>query len=358
MIQRERMLDTFLQLVRIPSPPGREEAVAAAIVERLNALGVTAESDEAGNLLAFIDGDGEPLLLTAHMDTVTPCDVVNPVVRDGVVYSDGSSILGADDKAGIAIMLEVLQLLIEEGIPHRPLDLLFTVREEVGLAGAREFDKSRLRARMGVGLDAGGGRGIIVVHAPSQDSLAATVHGRAAHAGANPELGINAIRVAAEAVAAMPLGRIDAETTANIGVINGGSATNIIPDRVTLRGEARSRSMTKLDKQTGAMVRALEGAAQAHGATVDVQVTRTYESFNLGADEPVVRLVADAMTSLGVEPCLVPTGGGSDANIFCAAGIPTVQISAGMEKVHTCQEHVALDDMVAATEIVLVCVKP
>ncbi|HHX64032.1 MAG TPA: M20/M25/M40 family metallo-hydrolase [Chloroflexi bacterium] len=358
MIHRERLLETFLHLVRIPSPSGQEEEVARAIVRYLNDLGADVETDEAGNLLAHFDGQGDPLLLTAHMDTVTPCDRINPVVRDGVIYSDGTSILGADDKSGVAIILEVLQVPADEDMPRRPLDILFTVEEEVGLAGARAFDMSRLRARMGIGLDSGGGRGIIIVSAPSQDSLVATVHGRSAHAGAHPEQGINAIRVAAEAIAAMPLGRIDEETTANIGVINGGDATNIVPDRVTMRGEARSRNTAKLEAQTGAMVNALESAAQAHGATVNVQVTRAYEAYNLDEDNPIVRLVADAMRSLDIEPCMVPSGGGSDGNIFNAAGIPMVQISAGMQEVHTCQEYVALDDMVAAAELVLACVKP
>ena len=275
MIDRERLMQTFLELVVIPSPSGEEQVVAAAITRRLEALGLRVETDEAGNLLARVPGRGgdaaqEPLLVTAHMDTVVPCDPVSPVLREGVIYSDGTSILGADDKAGVAAILEVLAALAESQVAHRPLEILFTVSEEKGLRGAKAFDVGRLRASMGIGLDAGGPQGTIVQSAPSQDSLAVEVHGRAAHAGARPEEGINAIRVAAEAIAAMPLGRIDDETTANIGTISGGRATNIIPDLVTLRGEARSRSQAKLAAQTKAMTQALENAATAHGATVDL----------------------------------------------------------------------------------------
>jgi tripeptide aminopeptidase len=362
MIDRARLLGTFWGLVTIPSPSGEEAKVAEAITRRLEALGPSVETDEAGNLLARLAGQEnnateESLMITAHMDTVVPCDQVNPVMREGVIYSDGTSILGADDKAGVAIILEVLAVLIESKMAHRPLEILFTVSEEKGLRGAKAFDVRRLRARMAIGLDAGGPQGAIVHSAPSQDSLAVEVHGRAAHAGVNPEGGIDAIRVAAEAIAAMPLGRIDAETTANIGVISGGRATNIVPDLVTLRGEARSRNRAKLEAQSKAMRQALEKAAAAHGATLDLQVKRMYDAYDLGADTPVICLVSAAMRGLGLEPRLVPTGGGSDGNVFNAAGLQMVQISVGMEEVHTLNEYVALDDMVTAAQVVLACTR-
>jgi tripeptide aminopeptidase len=355
MINAERLLESFLEMVRISSPAGAEAQVASIIEARLRGLGLEVERDAAGNLLAKTDGHGTPVLLTAHMDTVVPCDKVIPIVREGVVYSDGSTILGADDKAGVAIILEVLQVLAEDHVAHRPLDVLFTVREEVGLEGAKAFDVRRLRAKIGVGLDMEGEQGTIVVRGPSQNALWAQVHGRAAHAGSNPEDGINAIRVAAEAIVAMPLGRIDAETTANIGVISGGLATNIIPDLVTLRGEARSRDEAKLEAQTRAMTEALEHSAQAAGATADIKVTRTYSAYHFDEHTSVVRWVSAAMRAIGIEPLLVPTGGGSDANVLNAAGMETVQISAGMEEVHTLKEHVAVAEMVTAAHIVLAC---
>ena len=355
MINEADLLRLFLDLVRISSPSGKEGPVAEEISARLRGMGLAVERDEAGNLLTRLDGEGEALLLTAHMDTVGPCDGVRPVVRDGVVYSDGTTILGADDKAGVAVILEVLRTLKEGTDSHRPVEALFTVREEVGLEGAKAFDTSRLRARMGIGLDAGGEQGTLVVSAPAQNALQVSVHGRMAHAGANPELGINAIRVAAEAIAAMPLGRIDEETTANIGVIAGGTATNIVPDLVTIQGEARSRSEVKLQAQTDAMVRALEERAAAHGARVEIGVARQYDSYRFDEKDPVIALVTCAMRSVGVEPIMVPTGGGSDANVFNSAGIATVQVSCGMADVHTCNEHVAVADMVSTARIVLAC---
>jgi tripeptide aminopeptidase len=358
MTNENDLLDLFLDLVRISSPSGGEGPVADEVASRLQAIGLAVERDEAGNLLTRLDGEGEAVLLTAHLDTVGPCEHVRPIVRDGVVYSDGTTILGADDKAGVAVIMEVLRVLKEEADSHRPIEALFTVREEVGLEGAKAFDVSRLRARMGIGLDAGGEQGTLVISAPAQNSLQASVHGKTAHAGAYPELGINAIRVAAEAITAMPLGRIDEETTANIGVISGGTATNIVPDLVTIKGEARSRSEAKLQAQTDAMVRALEERAEANGARADVQVVRQYDPYRFDEGDPVIALVTGAMRSVGVEPIMVPTGGGSDANVFNSAGVATVQVSCGMADVHTCDEHVAVADMLSTARIVLACLHP
>ncbi len=357
MINKDRLTDTFLALARIPSPSGSEKAVAATIAERLEQMGADTSVDEAGNVLGRIDGEGQPLLLTAHMDTVTPADSVTPLIRDGVVYSDGTSVLGADDKSGVAVILEVLAVVENGGQGHRPVEALFTVREETGLNGAKAFDVSRLESRMGIGLDAGGDQGTIVVQAPAQNSLAITVQGKAAHAGVSPEEGVNAVLVAAEAIAEMPLGRIDAETTANIGVIRGGSATNIVPDLVTMLGEARSHSEDKLEAQTDAMVRALQQRADTHGAEVTVEVRRAYDAYRLDESMPIVALIMDRMRASGIEPLLVQTGGGSDANVFNARGVQTVQISTGMADAHTCHEYIALDDLASAARLVLDCVR-
>ncbi|MHB1354937.1 MAG: M20/M25/M40 family metallo-hydrolase [Anaerolineae bacterium] len=356
MINDTRLLETFLELVRISSPSGQETPVARVIAAHLQRLGIASSTDAAGNLLAAVTGQGDPLLLTAHMDTVTPCASVHPVVREGIIYSDGTTILGADDKSGVAAILELLEALAERHLPHRPLELAFTVREEVGLCGAKALDVSRLDSKMAIGLDAGGTIGTIVCSAPSQDSLSVMVHGRAAHAGVSPEKGINAIRIAAEAIVAMPLGRIDAETTANIGIIQGGAATNIIPDLVTLKGEARSRVSEKLDQQTARMVDALQRAAQAGGATVEITVQREYSAYTYNENSPIVELVSRGMRSLDIEPLLMPTGGGSDANILNAAGIATVEISTGMSNVHTVHEQIALADISAAARVLVACV--
>jgi len=356
-IDTDRLIETFLDLVRISSPSGEEAAIAAIIADRLEQLGLETIRDEAGNVLGRMAGEGVPLLLTAHMDTVTPAENVTPVLRDGVVYSDGTTVLGADDKSGVAVILEVLATLAAEDDRHRPVEALFTVREEAGLEGAKAFDVSILKARMGIGLDAGGEQGTMVVRAPAQNSLSFTVRGKAAHAGVSPEEGVNAIRVAAEAIASMSLGRVNEDTTSNIGVIHGGSATNIVPDLVTMLGEARSHNEDRLEAQTQSMVSALRRRAQEHGAQVEEDVRRAYDAYNLHENTPIVALVGRHMRALGIEPLLVPTGGGSDANVFNAKGIQTVQVSTGMADPHTCHEHVALADMASAARIVLACVR-
>lgn len=288
------------------------------------------------------------------MDTV-PTERIVPVIREGIVYSQGDTILGADDKAGLAIILEILTVLAEKDGPYRPVEVLFTVGEETGLRGAKAVDVSHFKAKMGLGLDAAGDPGAMIVHAPSQDPWQARVHGRAAHAGANPEAGINAILVAAEGIVHMPLGRIDAETTANIGIIRGRRATNVVPDLVELYGEARSRDEKKLEAQIRAMSDALQQSAQAHGATVDIQVSRSYKRYHFAEDAPIVRLLSKAMRSVGVEPLLVPTGGGSDSNVLIARGIDIIQMSLGMHAVHTNDEHIAIDDLETSARIVLAC---
>ena len=356
MIDRDRLVNTFLELVRIDSPSGHEEAIGRDLAARLRALGLTVTQDATGNLIARWDGAGEgsngaPLLLCAHMDTVGADTGIRPVVEDGVIRSDGTTILGADDKSGVAVILEVLQALAEAGAAHPPLEVVITVREEQSLLGAKALDLGQLRARQGIVLDSGGAIGTVIVSAPYQDKLFVTVHGRAAHAGAEPERGINAIRVAAEAIAAMPLGRIDAETTANVGVIRGGVATNIVPDRVELHCEARSRDEAKLVAQMQAMRTALEEAAARHRATVDLQQERSYDGFSLPADTPILKRAVAVMEALGLSPLLVPTGGGSDANILNAGGIATINLSTGMAEVHTVHEHIAIEDMARCAEL-------
>ncbi|MGQ9594440.1 MAG: M20/M25/M40 family metallo-hydrolase [Anaerolineae bacterium] len=351
MIQPDRLLRTFLELLHIPSPSGHEAAIAQHLAQRLQALGLEARLDRAGNVLAYTPQREGALLLGAHMDTVGQKGEVHPVVEGDLIRSDGSNILGGDDKSGIAMILEALTSLQEDGKALPPLQVVFTVSEEVGLLGAKALDPADLAAREGIECDTGGPMGTIIVQAPSQDSLHVVVHGKKAHAGAEPEKGINAIRVAAEAIAAMPLGRIDEETTANIGVIHGGEATNIVPDRVEVRGEARSRNPAKLARQVEAMVRAFQEARDRHGAGLDLEVTRAYEGYRLTEETPIVRELMAAVRAQGLEPALMPSGGGSDANIFNALGVTTVNFSTGMEAVHTPEERIRLSDMVLGARI-------
>ncbi|MGA9349600.1 MAG: M20/M25/M40 family metallo-hydrolase [Anaerolineae bacterium] len=353
MINQDRLVSTFLELVQIDSPSGQEEEIARHLMATLKSLDLLVVRDETGNVIGRLAGEGQPILLSAHIDTVEPGRGVTPFIEDGVVKSDGTTILGSDDKSGVAVILEVLRVLVEQGLPHPPLEVALTVSEEKGLKGAKGLDLTRLRAREGIVLDSGGEIGTIVVAAPSQDKIRAIVHGKAAHAGAEPEKGINAIVVAAEAIAAMPLGRIDEETTANIGRIQGGTATNIVPDRAEMEGEARSHDEKKLEAQVQAMTEALEKAANRHGATVDIDVQRSYSTFKLSEEDGIVRRAVAAARTLGLTPALVPSGGGSDANVFNAAGITAINVSTGMDKVHTTEEQIAAADMVKCAEFLL-----
>ncbi len=360
MIDEERIVSTFLELVRIDSPSGQEDVIGAHLRERLQDLGLSVEQDEIGNLIARRPGraGASPIMLNAHMDIVGTDTGITPVIRDRVIYSDGTTILGADDKSGLAAILEVLHVLQEHPeIEAPPLEVVFTVGEERGLIGAQALDTSRLRARRGLVLDSGGPIGTIIVAAPYQDKHHVTVHGRASHAGASPEKGINAIRVAAEAIAAMRLGKVDEETTANVGVIHGGVATNIVPDRVDVDMEARSRMEAKLVAQTEHMLAAFREAAGRHGAQVEVEARRLYNGYRHALDSDLIRWVTEAVRRLGLEPIYHEAGGGTDANVFNARGIPSVVISTGQADVHTRNEHIAIDDLVLCARWVLECVR-
>ncbi len=354
MINESRLVQTFLDLVAIDSPSGQEETISKELARRFAELGAQVEQDEHWNLVARFPANGsdaEWLMLSAHMDTVGKDVGIKPVIRDGVIYSDGTTILGGDDKSGVAAILEVMRSLKEDGLKHPPLEAVISVGEEVSLKGARLLDKSKLHARRGYVLDAGGPIGTIITNAPSQNTLEVWVRGKTAHAGSEPEKGINAIVVASAAIAAMPLGRIDFETTANVGIIQGGVATNIVPDQVYVKGEARSRDEGKLAAQTAAMVSAFEEAAERYGARVEVKIKRAYTSFKLADDHPVVVAAATAARRLGYEPIIRGTGGGSDANIYSEHGIACAILSTGMADVHTPQEHIAIADMVGAARL-------
>lgn len=355
-IDRDRLIDLFLRLVRVDSPSGEEAAVAELAAGELAALGCNVERDAAGNVIARREGRGagaarEPLLLSAHMDTVQPGRGITPIIEGEVIRSDGTTILGADDKAGMAAILEALRVTHDADLPCRPVEVIFTVQEEIGLKGAKALDLSRFRARSAIVLDSDGPVGTIINEAPAQNSITVTVLGRAAHAGVAPEQGINAIQAAARGLATMRLGRIDAQTTANFGVIRGGTASNVVPERVELLGEARSRDEARLQEQTEHMVGALERAAAEMGARIEASVTRTYSALRVPADSALVQLVASAMRACGIEPQLRPTGGGSDANVLHAAGIPTLNLAVGFQNPHSVQERLSIMELARAGQV-------
>lgn len=371
-----RLRDEFLELVQIASVSKREGTIARRLHDILTGMGATVEVDDAGsrvgadtgNLLARFPGtapDAAPFLLCAHMDTVVPGENIRPVVDGDIIRSDGTTILGGDDKSGIVAILEAVRLLREGRIPHGPLDVLLTICEELGLVGAKHFDVGRLRARTGLVLDCDGVHELIT-RAPAANRMQFTVHGLEAHAGIAPEQGISAIRVAAEAVAAMRLGRVDVETTANIGRIEGGLASNIIPNRVVLRAETRSLSMEGLQAQTRHMQECFERAAAAHRVTVagqqhtarvEAKVERDYDRLAVADDRPIVARVRRAAQALGTPFRTRSTGGGSDANVFAGRGIEVANLACGMRQIHTVNEWVDVNDIVATTALLVETVR-
>ncbi|HHY14621.1 MAG TPA: M20/M25/M40 family metallo-hydrolase [Firmicutes bacterium] len=362
-INQKRLVDEFLELVQIDSATKDERKIADALLAKLSALGISAAEDDtaqkiggtAGNILAVLDGgkDSPPLLFCAHMDRVEPGLGIKPQIKDGIISSDGTTILAADDVAGIVAILEALRVVKEQKIPHGRLEILFTVAEEGGLFGAKSLDPAKLQAKAGYFMDSGGPVGTIVVQAPAQKNITATIHGKAAHAGVAPENGISAIVVTAQAITKMNLGRIDHETTANIGIIRGGEATNIVPDRVTLHGEARSRDSGKLDKQINHLSEAIRRTCTDYGITAEIEIGDSYSAFSLDQNDHVVKLACHAAQAMDLEPRLESTGGGSDANIINGYGIPSVVLGMGYEHVHTTAETMPIDQLVAAAAFVV-----
>ena len=370
MIDRDRLSETFMALVKIDSVSREEARVSGMIQEIMADLGADIVIDNAGekvngdtgNLIARLKGNTEvpPLILNAHMDTVEPGRGIVPELNDGVFTSMGNTILGADDKSAIAIILEALHIIRENSLACGPLEVVFTVCEEIGLMGAKHLDFKHITAEYGFALDATDTRGV-VTRAPSANRLEFSVHGKEAHAGAAPEKGINAIKIASRAIADLELGRIDEETTCNIGVIQGGLATNIIPNLVKVRGEVRSHNAEKLESVTQTIVSAFDRAAAESTKIfdgdelpkVDSHVEHDFLRTHIAEDHPVVTLAAKAARNLGREMVCKTTGGGADANIFFQQGIITGVLGTGMQNMHTINESVRLDDMVEVVELLL-----
>lgn len=363
-INSERVLADFFELVRINSPTRGEREVADFLKKQLINLNMEITEDEAGmaidgncgNLLAYMKGNviGAPiLLLSAHMDCVEPCSNVEPVLKDGIITSAEQTVLGADDKSGIVAIMEALRTIKEQDISHGDIQVIFTVAEEGGLNGSRNLDRSLIKADLGYVLDSGGKPGEIILRAPGQDRINVTIHGKAAHAGAAPETGISAIMVAAKALHTMRTGRIDEETTANIGTIQGGRATNIVADLVEITCESRSRELAKLEKQTAHMCEMFKLAARESGAQAEIDVQRAYEPYALAEDSKVVVFAAQAARGVGLVAKFRESGGGSDAHCYNRYGVPCAVLGTGMQKVHTNDEYLEEEDLYGSAELVL-----
>lgn len=357
----ERLLATFLDLVRIDSPSGFEAQCAAYCASALEAAGCTVRFDasaavtrsDVGNLIAELPGTVPGVLaLSAHMDCVEPCRGVEPRIIDGIIGSAGDTVLGADDKVGLAATIEMIRRFAESDEDHPTIKAIFTVQEELGLVGAKALDPADAACDLCLVLDADGTPGGIVVAAPTHYTFVAEFVGRAAHAGVQPELGISAIHMAADAITRMELGRLDDATTANIGSIRGGSATNVVTARCEVTGECRSLHRPRVDALKSAMDAALKAAAQEAGGSVDVTWNLEYEGFLLEGDDPAVVLVSAACEDVGVEPRTYSTGGGSDANVLAGMGVDTLALACGMTGVHGTHERLTVADMETLTALV------
>jgi tripeptide aminopeptidase len=372
MVNKDRLNEAFKTLVEIDSVSREEGAISKWLQEQLTALGAETAVDDAadavggetGNLIAVFPATegvtAPPLLLSAHMDTVEPGRGVRAVYRDGVFTSTGSTILGADDKSAVAILLETMRVITENQLPHPRLELVFSVCEELGLKGAKHLDYSKITATQGYALDMQDTGGI-VTRAPGANRLEFVIHGKAAHAGGEPENGINAIHLAAKAMAPLTIGRIDHETTCNIGIIEGGVAVNVVPEQARLKGEVRSHDESKLAEQTKRIVSAFQNAvdncdvpAVGDGLPrLDVYVSTDYVRTRIPEDHAVIRRAMRAGENLGRTIRTKTAGGGSDANVFFQKDMTVGVIGTGMTDVHTLRESIRSEDLEKTARLVL-----
>lgn len=356
-LNKDRIFEEFKELVAIPCHSTKERQIFEVVKAKLEALGFTVEEDDAaskldsecGNMWAFLPGNkagATKVLLSGHLDGVEPCGGTTVVRKDGILYSDGTTILGSDDKSGVVAIIEGVRMILEENAEHGDIQVLFTIAEEGGVNGSRCMDQSKLNADVGYALDSEGAPGEIIVGAPGQYKYSIKVIGKTAHGGMEPEKGINSVMVAAKALAEVKrYGRIDEETTANIGIINGGIATNIVPALVEIQGDARSRNSEKLIAIRDEIVNTICTAVEKQGAKAEADVILKYNSFLVDENSKVVELAKDACAEFGFEPNVGLTGGGSDANFINAYGVPCVILGTGMSNVHTVDEYIKEEDL-------------
>jgi tripeptide aminopeptidase len=355
------VVNEFMTLASLNSLSRQEGPVAKYLVGRLREMGMEATVDDSaprtgsdtGNVMVRVPGNtpGPTVMLCAHMDTVGSTEGMTPVLRDGVIYSNGVTVLGADDKAGIAIIVSVLADLKGGGVPHPDLEVLFTVQEEVGLFGAKNFN-AELKAAFGYILDGDGPVGTIINQTPSKVDLDLVLEGKAAHAGVRPEEGINAIVVAATAIARLRTGRIDRRTTSNVGRISGGRIRNMVADRVEVIMEVRSTDAARLETEVQAVLDSFREAASSAGAGLSVRKETPFETFTVSETHPVVANAFRAAHALGIEPRLWTSGGGMDANVFNGRGLPCVALGTGIKDSHSPTEHIAVAQLEAGVRFI------
>lgn len=369
MVNRQRLIGELIELIQIDSLSSKEGAVAKVLADKLRQLGFDVYIDDAGvksggetgNIIASLKGNrpGRTVLFSSHMDTVSPGKRIKPIIDEvnGIIKSDGTTVLGSDDKAGIAAILEAVRTIKENNIDHGNIQIVFSIWEEGGLLGAKYLDYSKINAAFAFVLDGGEAPGKIIVKAPAQENIEVKIKGRPAHAGVSPEKGISAVMVAARAIEKMKLLRIDEETTANIGIIKGGVATNIVMPELEIVAEVRSLDNSKLDAQTKHMVDTFKKAANDFGAEVEIKTKRMYDAFNVNENDEIVSILKKVFANMGIKPTVISTGGGSDTNILNANGIKAVNLSVGIENAHTLEEYISIKDLMNSAEMVVEIVK-
>lgn len=360
MVNKDRMISEFIEIASIDSVSLNEKAMATKLKEKLTTLGYEVFEDNAakiaggnsGNLICNIAGEKDvpTILLMSHMDTVSPGIGKKPRVDGDVICSDGSTVLGADDLAGVECILETLRLLKENNVSHGNIQVAFTIAEEIGLIGAKSLDYSKINAKFGFVVDSSGKIGTVAVTGPSQYVFDISIKGKAAHAGVEPEKGINAIQITSKAISNMKLGRIDEETTANVGMIEGGRATNIVCESVSIKAEARSLKKDKLESQKNHMYECFEEATKFFNGIMDFKSTLEYEAYNVKENKELIDILQEAANKTSIDLQLETTGGGSDTNIVNSKGIKAVNLGIGVQKLHSTEEFIKIDDMVKATE--------
>jgi tripeptide aminopeptidase len=352
-------VDLFLELAAIPSPSGKERGVADVVLRYLSDLGLEADEDSFGNIYARIapTAEGTPLFFCAHLDTVPPSGELRPVVQDGVIRNAGGTILGGDNKAAVVQMLEGVRRVLVENVPHAGLELLFTRQEEIGLLGAAAFDHTRLQAKLGFVYDQEGAIGEIILGAPFAQGLEITFHGRAAHAGMAPEEGRSAIQAAAKAIADFRLGRVDDVTTANVGVIRGGTAGNIVPDECSFVVDTRSHDERKLGELVQEMLDACAYAASETECELQSELRKTYRGYRFAKSDDIVLLATDALGRCGREVRFALSGGAADANIFNDRGLGCLNLTHGVYDFHSPDERIAVVDLEAMVDVTVALIE-
>ncbi|HET8556802.1 MAG TPA: M20/M25/M40 family metallo-hydrolase [Gaiellaceae bacterium] len=352
-------VDLLLELTALPTPSGEERAAADVVIRYLRDLGLGPDEDSFGNVYARLEGtaEGTPLFFCAHLDTVPPSGELRPVVEEGVIRNAGGTILGGDNKAAVVQMLEGVRRVLGGNVAHAGIELVFTREEEIGLLGAAAFDHTRLHAELGFVYDQEGPIGEIILGAPYAQGLEITFHGRAAHAGMAPEEGRSAIQAAAKAIADLRLGRVDEETTANVGVIRGGTAGNIVPDVCTFLAEARSQNEQKLGDLVQEMLDACAFAASETECELQSESRKSYRGYRFGKSDDVVRLAAEALGRCGFEARYGLSGGAADANIFNERGLRCLNLTHGVHDFHSPDERIAVADLEAMIDVTVALVE-